>query len=236
MCLGLEDALDYGPDPNIFSALATLLHAIVLTPDNLPAHLPSYSSTTLLLYTTLPFSDNSVPTLVDSSTMDNFIDESLAALAPHPLQCLSTLIPLKLFDGDPTLTGDITHCLEMAMTFAKGWQQELWLLIIKLHPSTPIILSFLWLCSTNSHIDWPSLTLHLDQDNPTNSGLVPFDVSLPSKNPETMIDHPQTPLQLHSRSMQSFVINVQLDGLPKVLPALVNSGTSGTFVSSQFDL
>ncbi|KAG5718773.1 hypothetical protein E4T56_gene2722 [Termitomyces sp. T112] len=50
---------------------------MVLTLDNLPARLPSHSSTTLLLCTTLPFSNNSIPTLVNSSIMDNFIDESL---------------------------------------------------------------------------------------------------------------------------------------------------------------
>ncbi|KNZ71527.1 hypothetical protein J132_09044 [Termitomyces sp. J132] len=51
-----------------------------------------------------------------------------------------------------------------------------------------------------------------------------------------MIDQPQTPLQLCLRSAWSFIINVQLDGSPKVLPALVNSGISGTFISSQLDL
>ncbi|KAG5721942.1 hypothetical protein E4T56_gene18412 [Termitomyces sp. T112] len=127
---------------------------MVLAPDNLPAHLPSYSSTTLLLHITLPFSDHSIPTLVDSSTTDNFIDKSL------------------------------------------------------LH-------------STNPHIDWPTFTLHLDWDNPTNSGLVLFNVLPPSENPKTTINQLQTLPQLCSRS---------------VLPALVDSGTSSTFVSSQLDL
>ncbi|KAG5348848.1 hypothetical protein C0989_007772 [Termitomyces sp. Mn162] len=95
---------------------------------------------------------------------------------------------------------------------------------------------FSWLRSTNPHINWPSLTLHLDWDNPTNSGLVPFDVSPSSENSETMIDHPQTPLQLCSRSARLFIINVRLDGLPQVFPALIDSSTSGTFVSSQLDL
>ncbi|KAG5734576.1 hypothetical protein E4T56_gene5508 [Termitomyces sp. T112] len=36
---GLEDALDHGPNPNIFSALATLLCTMVLILDNLLAHL-----------------------------------------------------------------------------------------------------------------------------------------------------------------------------------------------------
>ncbi|KAG5717605.1 hypothetical protein E4T56_gene5422 [Termitomyces sp. T112] len=117
---GLEDALDHRPDPDIFSAPATLLCATILAPDSPPTHLPSQSSTNLLLHTTLSFTDNPGPTLVDSSATNNFIDESLAVLAPHPLQHLPTSIPLKLFDGDPTPAGDITHCLEMTMTFANG--------------------------------------------------------------------------------------------------------------------
>ncbi|KAG5349440.1 hypothetical protein C0989_003927 [Termitomyces sp. Mn162] len=123
--MSLEDALDCGPHPDVFSTPATLLCAMMLAPDNPPAHLPSHSSTNLLLRTTLPFTNKPVPTLVDSGTTDNFVDESLAALAPQPLHCLPTLIPLKLFDGDSTPAGDITHCLEMTLTFADGQQQEL---------------------------------------------------------------------------------------------------------------
>ncbi|KAG5726572.1 hypothetical protein E4T56_gene4666 [Termitomyces sp. T112] len=209
--LGLEDALDCRLDPNIFSTLATLLRTTVFTLDNLPAHLSSHSSTTFLLHTTLPFSNNSIPTLVNSGAMDNFIDEFLAVLAPHLLWCIPTPILLKLFDSDPTPAGDITHCLEITMIFTNRWQQELQLLVMKLHPSAPI-------------------------DNPANSGLVPFNVSLPSENSKTMINHSQTPPQLCSRSAQSFIINVQLDSLPKVLPALINSSASSTFVSSQLKL
>ncbi|KAG5349305.1 hypothetical protein C0989_004755 [Termitomyces sp. Mn162] len=122
------------------------------------------------------------------------------------------------------------------MTFANRRQQELRLLITKLHPSAPIVLGFSWLRSTNPCIDWPSLTLRLDRDNPTDSGLVPFDVSPSSKNSEATIDHPRTPPQLCSRSAQSFIINVRLDDSSKVFPALVNSGASSTFVSNQLGL
>ncbi|KAG5348422.1 hypothetical protein C0989_010557, partial [Termitomyces sp. Mn162] len=95
---------------------------------------------------------------------------------------------------------------------------------------------FSWLRSTNPHVNWPSLTLRLDRDNPTDSRLVPFDVSLPSKNSETMIDQPRTPPQLRSRSAWSFDIYVQLGGSLKVLPALVDSGASSVFVSNQLNL
>ncbi|KAG5339365.1 hypothetical protein C0989_004567 [Termitomyces sp. Mn162] len=188
--LGLEGALDYGPDSNIFSALATLLCAIILTPDNLPAHLTSHSSNTLLLHTTLLFSNNPIPTLVNSSATNNFIDKFLAALTPQCLQCLLTPILLKLFDSKPTSVRDITYCVETTVTFANGQQQELQLLVTKLYLSTPIVLGFLWLCSINPHIDWLSLTLCLDWNNPTNSGLVPFNVSLPSKNSKSTTDQP----------------------------------------------
>ncbi|KAG5723599.1 hypothetical protein E4T56_gene18161 [Termitomyces sp. T112] len=164
---------------------------MVLALDNPPAHLPSHSSTNLLFRTTLPFTDKPIPTLVDSSTTDNFVDESLAVLTPQPLRRLSALIPLKLFDRDSTPAGDITHCLETILTFADRQQQELQLLVIKLHPSAPIVLGFSWLRSTNPHVNWPSLTLHLDRDNPTDSRLV--------------------------------------------LPALIDSGASGVFVSNQLD-
>ncbi|KAG5721963.1 hypothetical protein E4T56_gene18482 [Termitomyces sp. T112] len=76
--LGLEDALDRGPYPDVFSTPAPLLRAIVLALDNPPAHLPSHLSTNLLLHTTLPFTDKPVPTLVDSGATDNFVDKSLA--------------------------------------------------------------------------------------------------------------------------------------------------------------
>ncbi|KAG5732301.1 hypothetical protein E4T56_gene11429 [Termitomyces sp. T112] len=188
---------------------------MVFALDNLPAHLPSHFSTTLLLCITLPFSDNSVPMLVNSSAMDNFIDKSLVALTPQHLQHLSTPILLKLFNGKPTSTRDITHCLETTITFTNGQQQELQLLVTKLHPSASIVLGFSWLYSTSPCIDWPSLTLHLDWDNLTASGLVPFDVSLPSKSSKTMIDQLQTPLQLCSSS-------------PKVLPTLIDSSASTT--------
>ncbi|KAG5348683.1 hypothetical protein C0989_008938 [Termitomyces sp. Mn162] len=124
----------------------------------------------------------------------------------------------------------------MTLTFADGQQQELRLLVTKLHPSAPVVLGFSWLHSTNPHVDWPSLTLCLDQDNPTDSGLVPFNVSPPSKNSETTINQPRTPPQLRSRSARSFVIYVRLGSSLKVLPALIDSSASGVFVSNQLDL
>ncbi|KAG5734840.1 hypothetical protein E4T56_gene653 [Termitomyces sp. T112] len=77
------------------------------------------------------------------------------------------------------------------------------------------------------------LTLRLNWDNPTDSRLVPFDVSPSSKNSEATINHSWTPLQLRSRSAWSLIINVQLNNPSKVFPTLVDSSASGTFVSNQ---
>ncbi|KAG5335896.1 hypothetical protein C0989_012590 [Termitomyces sp. Mn162] len=93
---------------------------MVLSLYTLPAHISSLSSHILLLCTTLPFFANSTPTQSDSGATNNFIDESLVALAPQHLQCLPTLILFKLFDGAPTSTRDITHCVETTVTFANG--------------------------------------------------------------------------------------------------------------------
>ncbi|KAG5724955.1 hypothetical protein E4T56_gene12433 [Termitomyces sp. T112] len=73
-------------------------------------------------------------------------------------------------------------------------------------------------------------------DSPTYSGPVPFNVSTPSKNSEGTTKAPQTLLQLHLKSAQSFIINIQLDSSPTVLLALINSSTSGTFISNKLDL
>ncbi|KAG5337480.1 hypothetical protein C0989_009576 [Termitomyces sp. Mn162] len=93
---------------------------MVFSPDTFQAHPSSHSSHTLLLCTTLLFSTNSISTLVDSGMTNNFIDKSLAVLALQHLWSLLTPILLKLFDSDPTPTGDITHCVETTVTFANG--------------------------------------------------------------------------------------------------------------------
>ncbi|KAG5736000.1 hypothetical protein E4T56_gene18382 [Termitomyces sp. T112] len=53
---------------------------MVLTLDNLPAHLLSHSSNTLLLHTTLLFSDNPIPTLVNSNNPATALDPATTTL------------------------------------------------------------------------------------------------------------------------------------------------------------
>ncbi|KAG6883099.1 hypothetical protein C0993_007860, partial [Termitomyces sp. T159_Od127] len=112
-----KDALNHGLDFNIFSAPATHLCATALSSDTLLAHLPSQSSQTLLLRTTLPSSFPLINTLIDSGTTNNFIDESLAMLAAMPWK-LPIPICFTLFNSSSTSVGDITHYVQTTLTFA----------------------------------------------------------------------------------------------------------------------
>ncbi|KAG6884673.1 hypothetical protein C0993_009054 [Termitomyces sp. T159_Od127] len=121
---------------------------MALSPDTLMAHLPSQSSQTLLLHTTLLSPSTPVNTLVDSGATDNFINESLAMLAAMP-QRLPLPICLTLFDSSSTSASDITHYVQTIFTFTNGQWQDLQLLVTHLHTSTPLILGLSWLRSIN---------------------------------------------------------------------------------------
>ncbi|KAG6863756.1 hypothetical protein C0993_010457 [Termitomyces sp. T159_Od127] len=178
---------------------------MTLSPDTPSAHLPSQSSQTFLLHTTLPHSFASVSTLIDSSATDNFIDKSLATLVATP-QKLPLPIHLTLFDSSSTSTGDITHYVQITLSFANGQRQDLWLLVTCLHASTPLILGLPWLRSTNPRIDWWNLTLNFNCQA--------------MEPPETI-------------SFNSFVLNAQLGESSQVLTTLVNSGATGTPIELQ---
>ncbi|KAG5731836.1 hypothetical protein E4T56_gene12768 [Termitomyces sp. T112] len=93
---------------------------MVLSPDNFPAHLPSHTSHTLLHCTALPFSANSVPTLVDSGATNDFIDKSLAtppdnsATPPDPTTTAPspTFIDPKALDIKNIGAVSFTHILQ----------------------------------------------------------------------------------------------------------------------------
>ncbi|KAG5718731.1 hypothetical protein E4T56_gene2681 [Termitomyces sp. T112] len=99
---------------------------MVITLDNLLAHLPSHSSTTLLLHITLPFSNNSVLTLYPNqqcSTPPNnsttTLDSAATALSPTPIDSGSLNIKIIgtspficiLQDGTPTFQLQIMPAL-----------------------------------------------------------------------------------------------------------------------------
>ncbi|KAG6882792.1 hypothetical protein C0993_009147 [Termitomyces sp. T159_Od127] len=165
---------------------------MALSLDTLSAHLPSQSSQTLLLLcTTLPASSAPVNTLVDSSAIDNFIDEFLAMLAAMP-QRLPLPIHLTLFDGSFISTGDITHRIQTTLTFPNGQWQDFQLLVTHWYASAPLILGLPWLHSTNLRIDWWNLTLHFDCQTSEHLEPIPLDVTALA----SAANHPHTPLQL----------------------------------------
>ncbi|KAG6881421.1 hypothetical protein C0992_001120, partial [Termitomyces sp. T32_za158] len=107
--------------------------------------LPSHSSQSFLLRTTITPSKETINTLIDSGATDNFIDKAWAALAPRPPRRLPIPICLRLFDRNASSAGDITHFVHLPITFANRQQQELRLLVTKLHASAPLILGLPWL-------------------------------------------------------------------------------------------
>ncbi|KAG5717928.1 hypothetical protein E4T56_gene1699 [Termitomyces sp. T112] len=137
---------------------------MVPTPDNLPAYVLSHSSTTLLLHTTLPFSNNPIPILVNSGATDNFIDESMVfsilvnsgtsgtfISSQLDLQCnnLDKLLKLQLFDGSPAITG-ITQYYNNTLTLNNNLQFQAQLLVTQLPPPP-------WLQDINPNINWKNL-------------------------------------------------------------------------------
>ncbi|KAG6877073.1 hypothetical protein C0993_010506 [Termitomyces sp. T159_Od127] len=126
------------------------------------------------------------------------------------------LLPIRftLFDGSSTSTNDITHYIQTTLTFANGQQQDLWLLMIHLHASAPLILGLFWLHSTNPCVNWWNLTLHFDRQ--TLKCLEPSPLMLP---PQPM---PPTISTLLRSSFQ-------------IPTALINSGATGMFVSDQLN-
>ncbi|KAG6871986.1 hypothetical protein C0992_009321 [Termitomyces sp. T32_za158] len=128
-----------------FPTLVSHLRTTVIAPDTPSILLPSHSSQSLLLHTTITPSKETINTLIDSGATDNFIDEAWAALAPGPPRRLPIPICLRLFDRNASSTGDITHFIHLPITFANGQQQELRLLVTKLHAAAPLILGLPWL-------------------------------------------------------------------------------------------
>ncbi|KAG6883732.1 hypothetical protein C0992_007982 [Termitomyces sp. T32_za158] len=82
---------------------------MVIAPDTPMILLPSHSSQSLLLRTTITPSKETLNTLIDSGATDNFIDEAWATLAPRPPQRLPIPICSRLLDGNASSARDITH-------------------------------------------------------------------------------------------------------------------------------
>ncbi|KAG6876001.1 hypothetical protein C0992_001481, partial [Termitomyces sp. T32_za158] len=171
----------------------------------------------LHLCTIITPSKETINTLIDSGATDNFINEAWAALAPGPPWRLLIPICLRLFDGNASFVGDITHFVRLPITFANGQQQELWLLVTKLHAFALLILG---LCSTNPWINWQSLTLHFERN--TTPSHTPVSFKLPAspqilRAPGDPGEESPMHSSLRSSSARSFVINTRLGDSPELL-------------------
>ena len=100
----------------------------------------------------------SMTALIDSGASDNFIDSSLVAQKNIKTQLLPHPIRLRLFDGNVTSSGLITH-IYTTEVILQGKKQKIPLLVTKLHPSCKVVLGFKWLEKYNPDIDWREKTL-----------------------------------------------------------------------------
>src|SRR5882724_10164751 len=123
------------------------------------ATLTSHSEVSFLISLSLPGLSDPVSALINSGATSNFLDSSLAASPPFVLEPLDFPITLCLFDGKPASAGFIHESVNISVSFADHSTQSLSLLVMKLHPSTPIILGLPWLQSTNPTINWSALLL-----------------------------------------------------------------------------
>src|SRR5882724_1553712 len=139
-------AVDKVPDPIVDSV-------------RISATLTSHSEVSFLISLTLSGLSDPVSALIDSGATSNFLDSSLAALATFVLEPLDRPIALCLFDGKPATAGFIHESVNTSISFADHSTQSISLLVMKLHPSAPIVLGLPWLRSTNPTIDWSALSL-----------------------------------------------------------------------------
>src|SRR5882724_669024 len=123
------------------------------------AALNSHSEVSFLISLTLSGLSDPVSALIDSGATSNLLDSSLAASPTFVLEPLDCPITLCLFDGKPATARFIHESVNIAVLFADHLTQSLSLLVMKLHPSTLIILGLPWLRSTNPMIDWSALSL-----------------------------------------------------------------------------
>ena len=98
----------------------------------------------------LDLNNLSMTALIDSGASDNFIDSSLVAQKNIKTQLLPHPIRLRLFDGNVTSSGLITH-IYTTEVILQGKKQKIPLLVTKLHPSCKVVLGFKWLEKLTPH-------------------------------------------------------------------------------------
>jgi hypothetical protein len=168
----------------------------------------SVSVRSFLLHISLPHDPSRFfNALIDSGATENFISTSLSLQLSQSRQCLPTPIPLELFDGEPTSSGDITHANHTMITFANGLPFPIRLYETKLHPAGPIVLGLPWLWQENPDIDWEVLTLRFRKHKlaaAINLELAPMDFEIieshlsPSTEYISALPTPATAAQLPS--------------------------------------
>lgn len=126
-----------------------------------PATLTSYSSQAFIIETRLFKSTNkALPSLIDSGASKSFIDEDESRNYQNQLKKFDIPIPLTLFDGGASSSGEITYYLDARLVFDDGTLHYERLLVTRLHPSAKIVLGLPWLRKYNPPINWTDLSIN----------------------------------------------------------------------------
>src|SRR6266481_9090898 len=112
---------------------------------SLYAALTSQSKISFLVPLLIPGLSEPISTLIDSGMTSNFIDSSLASMFIFVPSVLAQPIALSLFDSKPATSGFISQSILTPVHFLDESTQTLELLVMKLHPSAPIVLGLPWL-------------------------------------------------------------------------------------------
>jgi len=112
---------------------------------SLHATLTSQSEMLFLVSLRIPGIPDPIPTVIDSGETSNFIDSTLATMSIFVPAALAQPITLCLFNSKPTTSGFIHHLISTTVHFSDESHQDLNLLVMKLHPLAPIVLSPPWL-------------------------------------------------------------------------------------------
>src|ERR1700738_1539447 len=130
-----------------------------LDPLNLTSFISSESPTSFIVKVPLPsLSSFSFDVLIDCGASKSFIDHSITDTHANLKTPIFPLLPIKYFNGTVGAQ-QITHMLTTPLVFPDRTELSEQLLIMKMHPATPIMLGLSWLRAWNPLIDWVTLAM-----------------------------------------------------------------------------
>ncbi len=143
-----------------------------------------------------------IPTLLDSSSTNCFIDSRFAINNSLPLQNLEKPLRLSLFDGSTASQGLIIQSTTLDIQFPCGTQHCVCFLLTPLDHSTSAVLGFSWLTQYNPLINWVTQEVKF-QTSVKKDLSVDAVSSTSARTPELSLPTPQSDASVSSPDLQS---------------------------------